>query len=185
MAKRTGTKVVTNEIRASYAHVFTPSALEGNEPKYSMAVLIPKTDTETIEAIEAAIAQATEEGKGKWNGKVPPNLKTPLRDGDEERPDDEAYAGHYFFNATSKSKPGVVKKGAAGLMEITEDSDEFYSGAYAKVSVNFYAYNANGNRGIAAGLNNVLKTKDGDRLAGAASAMSDFADEFEDDDLLD
>lgn len=186
MAKRTGTKVITNEARMSYAHVFEPHGIDGNEPKYSVSILIPKEDTETIKLINEAVEEAKQEGKAKWNGKIPPTLKLPLRDGDEERPDDEAYAGHYFFNATSKNKPGIVKKGSAGLVEIT-DEDDFYSGVFAKASVNFYAYNANGNRGVAAGLQNLLKWRDGDRLAGGASAAEDFADEFEDDEdnLLD
>lgn len=189
MAKREGTKVITNEARMSYANVWEPKAIEGNEPKYSVAVLIPKSDTDTIKKINEAIEAAKQEGKAKWNGKIPGNLKTPLRDGDEERPDDETYAGHYFFNATSKNKPGIVKKGVGAVVEIT-DEDEFYSGCYGKVSVNFYPFNANGNRGIAAGLQNLFKTRDGERLAGGASAESDFADEVdndfnEDEDLLD
>lgn len=190
MAKRTGTKVITNTARMSYANVWEPTSIEGNEPKYSVSVLIPKDDKETIKLINEAIEEAKKEGKAKWNGKIPANLKTPLRDGDEERPDDEAYAGHYFFNATSKNKPGIVKKGTGAIVEIT-DEDEFYSGCFAKVSVNFYPFNANGNRGIAAGLQNLFKVKEGDRLSGGASAEEDFADEFEndfeddDEDLLD
>lgn len=181
MAKLVGTKVITNETRMSYTHVFEPHAMEGNDPKYSTSILIPKEDTETIGLIKKAIKQATEEGKTKWNGKVPANLKTPLRDGDEERPDDEAYAGHMFLNASSKQKPQVVKK-SSGSLVVIEDEDEFYAGVYAKASINFYPFNANGNRGIAAGLNNLLKTRDGDRLAGGASAETDFADELDEDD---
>lgn len=181
MAKLEGTKVITGEVRFSYAHVFEPHAMEGNDPKYSVSVLIPKSDTKTVQAIEKAIEAAKVEGKGKWNGKVPPNLKTPLRDGDVDRSDDENYAGHWFFNATSKTKPGLVKKGSAGLVEITDET-EFYSGCYGKASINFYAFNANGNRGIAAGLNNLFKTRDGEALAGKPKAETDFADELGDDD---
>lgn len=185
MAKLTGTKVITNEARMSYAHVFEPHGIDGNEPKYSVSILIPKEGTETIELIEAAIEAAKQEGKAKWNGKIPANLKTPLRDGDDERPDDEAYAGHYFINANSKQKPGIVKKGTSGGLVEIDSEDDFYSGCFAKASINFYAFNANGNRGIAAGLGNLLKTRDGDRLSGGASAESDFADEFDEDDMLD
>lgn len=186
MAKRNGTKVTTNEVRFSYAHVFTPSAMEGNEPKYSVSLLIPKSDKETIKLIKEAIEEAKEIGKGKWNGKIPAKLKEPLRDGDEERPDDEAYEGCYFINATSKTKPGVVQKGSAGLVEITEESGDFYSGCYGKAAINFYGFNASGNRGIACGLNNVLKTKDGDAFGGSSRAEDDFADELgeDDDDFL-
>jgi len=182
MAKLTETKVVTNEVRLSYTHVFEPHAIEGNDLKYSVAILIPKEDKETIDFVEKAIEAAKQAGKSaKFNGKVPATLKTPLRDGDEERPDDEAYVGHYFMNATSKTKPGIVKKGTAGLMEIT-DQTELYSGCYGKVSVNFFAFNSNGNKGVACGLNNILKTNDGEALAGKPNATDDFADEIEDDD---
>lgn len=186
MAKRTGTKVITNEARMSYAHVFEPTTAPGaTQAKYSVSILIPKSDKETIKLVRAAIAEAAEEGKAKFNGKVPANLKTPLRDGDEEREDDPVYAGHYFINANSNHKPGLVKKGpAGGMIEIT-DEDDFYSGCYAKAAINFYAFNTNGNKGVAAGLGNLLKTRDGDRLGGGASAESDFADEFDDNDYDD
>lgn len=183
MSKRNGTKVTTGEVRFSYAHVFEPHAMEGNDPRYSVSILIPKSDTQTVKHIEEAIEAAKQEGKGKWNGKIPPNLKIPLRDGDTDRPEDEAYADHWFINATSKTKPGVVKKGTAGLVEI-QDETEFYSGCYGKAAVNFYAFNANGNRGIACGLNNVLKTNDGEAFGGRSRAEDDFADEFDDEDDL-
>lgn len=198
MAKRTGTKVITNEARMSYAHVFEPRENEQGESKYSVSILIPKDDEETITLIEEAIEEAKQEGRAKkWGGKIPANLKTPLRDGDEERPDDEAYAGHYFFNATSTTKPQVVKftgqrdKDNKPIFETIESDEEFYSGCYAKASVNFYAFNKNGNKGIAAGLNNLLKTRDGERLAGGASAEEDFEDvvddvaEYDDEGMLD
>lgn len=192
MAKRIGTKVITNEARMSYAHVFEPHAIDGNDPKYSVSVLIPKDDEEAIQLINEAIEAAKEEGRTKkWGGKIPMNLKLPLRDGDEERPDDEAYAGHYFFNATSSNKPQVVKftgqrdKNGKPIFAEIEDEDEFYSGCFAKVSVNFYPFNANGNKGIAAGLNNLLKTRDGERLAGGASAEEDFEDVIDDIDVED
>ncbi|UOQ93390.1 DUF2815 family protein [Halobacillus shinanisalinarum] len=182
MAKLNETKVVTNEARFSYTHVFEPHAIEGNDPKYSVAILIPKKDKETIECVEKAIEAAKQAGKSsKFSGKIPPTLKTPLRDGDEERPDDEAYQGHYFMNATSKTKPGLVKKGSAGLLEITDEA-ELYSGCYGKASVNFFPFNSNGNKGVACGLNNLLKTNDGEALAGKPNATDDFADELDGDD---
>ncbi len=180
MAKINGTKVTTGEVRFSYANVFVPTSMEGNDPKYGVALLIPKTDTETVKFIQQAIQAAAEEGKAKLGGKIPAKLKTTFRDGDEEKPDDEAYAGHYFLNCSSKTKPGVVKKGSAGLVEITDET-EFYSGCYGKAVVNFYAYNSNGNKGVSAGLNNLLKTRDGEAFAGKARAEDDFADEFEED----
>ncbi|PWV90229.1 uncharacterized protein DUF2815 [Paenibacillus cellulosilyticus] len=181
------TKVVTGKVRLSYTHVFQPQAVDGGDEKYSTAILIPKTDKETLRRIQAAVNAAKEAGKGKWGGKIPANCKTPLRDGDEERPDDEAYKGHYFLNASSKNKPGIAKpigKDAAGKTKFAEitDTTEVYSGCYAKVSLNFYAFDAKGNRGVAAGLNNLVKVQDGDFLGGRSSLNDDFSDvEFEDD----
>lgn len=179
-ASRKGTKVVTGEVRLSYAHIWEPSAIEGNEPKYSVSVIVSKNDKETLRAIKEAVEEAKETGKGKWNGKIPPVLKTPLRDGDVERPDDEAYAGCYFFNASSKNKPGIVDENVQPIL----DQSEVYSGCYARVSVNFYAYNANGNKGVAAGLGNIQKIKDGDSLGGATRAEDDFGVVADDKDFL-
>lgn len=172
------TKVVTGQVRLSYVHLFEPNAIDGGEPKYSCAILIPKTDKETIRKIKEATEAAKELGKASWGGKVPANIKTPLRDGDEERPDEEAYAGHYFLNASSKNKPGIAKPigkvdGKTKFQDIT-DTTEVYSGCYGKVSLNFYPFNVSGNRGIAAGLNNVVKVQDGDFLGGRSSLSDDF-----------
>jgi hypothetical protein len=182
------TKVITGKVRLSYTHIFEPQSIDGNDEKYSTAILIPKSDKETLRKIKAATDAAKELGKSKWNGKIPANCKTPLRDGDEERPDDEAYAGHYFLNASSKNKPGIAKpigKGADGKTKFQEitDTTEVYSGCYAKVSLNFYPFDAKGNRGVAAGLNNVVKVQDGDFLGGRASVNDDFAEEEFDDDV--
>lgn len=180
-AKRTGTKVTTGKIRLSYVHLFEPRAIEGNEPKYSVSVIIPKSDKETLQAIKEAVAEAKEQGKGKWSGKVPANLKTPLHDGDSERPDDEAYAGCYYLNASSKNKPGIVDINVQPILDATE----VYSGCYARLTLNFYAYNANGNKGIAAGLGNVQKLADGEPLGGFTRAEDDFdAIETAEDDFL-
>lgn len=180
------TKVITGKVRLSYTHVFEPQSIDGGDEKYSTAILIPKSDKETFRKIKAAVDAAKELGKSKWGGKIPANCKTPLRDGDEERPDDEAYAGHYFLNASSKNKPGIAKPigkdggGKTKFAEIT-DSTEVYSGCYAKVSLNFYPFDAKGNRGVAAGLNNIVKVQDGDFLGGRSSLNDDFGDEdFED-----
>lgn len=180
-AKRTGTKVTTGKVRLSYAHLFEPHAIEGNEPKYSVSVIIPKSDKETLQAIKDAVNQAKEDGKAKWNGKVPANVKTPLRDGDTEREGDEAYAGCYFLNANSKNKPGIVDKDVQPIL----DQSEVYSGCYARLTLNFYAYAASGNKGIAAGLGNVQKLEDGEPLGGFTRAEDDFeAIELAEDDFL-
>lgn len=167
------TKVVTGMVRFSYAHVFEPWAGNpGDEPKFSVCLLIPKSDTETINRIKAAIQAAAQAGINTLGGKIPANLKQPLRDGDAERPDQPEYAGHYFINANSKTKPGVVD---ANLQPII-DTTEFYSGCYGRASVNFYAFNRNGNKGIACGLNHVQKLADGDFLGGRSRAEDDFAE---------
>lgn len=169
-AKRVGTKVWTGKVRLSYAHLFEPHAMDGNEPKYSALIIIPKSDTETLKAIKEATDLVKKEGASKWGGKVPPNLKTPLRDGDIDRPDDEACAGCYFLNANSRTKPGIVGTNGAPIMEATE----VYSGCYARVTINFYAFNAQGNKGVAAGLGNVQKLEDGEPLGGFTRAEDDF-----------
>lgn len=180
-AKRTGTKVTTGKVRLSYAHLFEPHAIEGNEAKYSVSVIISKSDKETLQAIKDAVNEAKEQGKGKWGGKVPPNLKTPLRDGDVERPDDEAYANCYFLNASSKNKPGVVDQYVHDVLDATE----VYSGCYGRLTLNFYPFSASGNKGIAAGLGNVQKLEDGEPLGGFTRAEDDFeAVETAEDDFL-
>lgn len=164
------TKVVTGRARLSYVNLFTPRAQnEGQDAKYSVCVLIPKSDTKTVNAIKAAIEAAKEAGKASWGGKVPAGLKVPLRDGDTER-DTAEYKGHWFINASSKNKPGVVDSNVQAIL----DSDQVYSGCYGRVSINFYAYNTNGNRGIAAGLGNVQKVADGEPLSGRSRAEDDF-----------
>lgn len=178
---KTNTKVVTGKIRMSYANLFTPRAMvEGQDPKYSLCVLISKSDKETVNKINSAIDAAKKAGASLWGGKIPTNLKTPLRDGDEERPDQEEYAGHYFLNATSKQKPGVVDK---SLNEIL-DTTEVYSGCYGRVSLNFYAFNQAGNKGIGCGLQNVQKLADGESLAGRTRAEDDFDAVDDEDDIL-
>lgn len=170
-AKRTGTKVTTGKVRLSYAHIFEPHAMnEGQEAKYSVSVIIPKSDKETLKAIKEATDQAKKDGAGKWGNKIPGNLKTPLRDGDVEREDDEAYKGCYFLNASSKNKPGVVDANVQPVLDATE----VYSGCYARLTLNFYAYNASGNKGIAAGLGNIQKLEDGEPLGGFTRAEDDF-----------
>lgn len=174
------TKVITGKVRFSYAHVFEPHAMEeGQEKKYSVSIIIPKSDKKTVAKIEAAIDAAFKEGQSKFGGKLPKTWKNPLRDGDVERPDDEAYADAYFVNANSSKKPGVVDENTDDII----DRDEFYSGCYGRASINFYAFNVSGNKGVAAGLNNLQKLEDGERLSGGSTAQEDFGD-FDDNDPL-
>lgn len=164
------TKVVTGKVRLSYVNLFVPRAgAAGQEPKYSLCVLIPKSDTATVNKIKAGIEAAKEAGKAMWGGKVPAGLKSPLRDGDAERDSDE-YKGHWFINANSKQKPGVVDANVQPIL----DADEVYSGCYGRVALNFYPFNREGNRGVAAGLQNVQKLADGEPLSGRSRAEDDF-----------
>ena len=157
-------KVVTGVCRFSYANLWEAKAMDENsKPKYSVSLIIPKSDTKTIEKIRAAIQAAYEEGQGKLKGNsksVPAltSIKTPLRDGDLERPDDEAYANSYFVNANS-------------------------SGVYGRASITFYAFNTKTSRGIACGLQNIQKLRDGEPLGGHSRAEDDFAT-VEDEDFL-
>jgi hypothetical protein len=171
------TKVVTGKARLSYVNVFQPrAAMEGQEPKYSVCVLIPKSDVATVEKVKAAMDAAKEAGKGLWGGKVPVGLKLALRDGDAER-DTPEYKGHWFLNASSKQKPNVVDAAVNPIL----DASEVYSGCYGRVSINFYPYNVSGNRGVAAGLQNLQKLADGEPLSGRSRAEDDFTaadDEF-------
>ena len=169
------TRVVTGEVRFSYCHIWEPEAIEaGGDPKYSLSVLIPKSDTETIQRINAALSAVLVVGKAKLAGKTgtinTATLKLPTRDGDAERPDDEAYRGHYFVTVNSKMKPEIVDEFSNPII----NQSEVYSGCYGRVSINFYAFDFKGKKGIAAGLGNIQKLRDGTSLAGGVSAAEDF-----------
>lgn len=172
------TKVITGvNTRLSYFHGWKPVSINGGTEKYSVSILIPKSDKETIKAIEAAVDAAIEEGIAKFGGKKPNKaaIKLPLRDGDIER-DDEAYKGYYFVNANSTTAPHKAVKPIL-------DRDEVYSGCYGRVSLYFYAFNSNGNKGVACGLGNIQKIKDGEPLGNRSSASDDFTS-LDDDDFL-
>ena len=175
-------KVITGpNTRWSYANVWEAKSINGGTPKFSVSLIVPKSDTKTVAKIKAAIEAAYHEGESKLkgNGKSVPALsalKTPLRDGDVERPDDEAYANAYFINANATTAPGIVDADRNPILI----RSEVYSGVYGRASISFYAFNSNGNRGIACGLNNLQKIRDGEPLGGRASAESDFADDDED-----
>ena len=179
MSKNTNPNKVIIPCRFSFLHCWEPDSVNGSEPKYSVSAIIPKADTATVSKIKAAIENAKKEAMSKWGGKIPPNLKTPLRDGDIDRAGDEAYAGCYFLNANSRQAPQVVDRHVQPIL----DQSEVYSGCYGQISVTFYGYNSNGNRGIAAGLGNIQKLKDGESLGGRAKASDEF-DTVDDDDFL-
>ena len=176
-AKVNNCKVISGkDSRLTYEHVWEPVSINGGNPKYSTGVLIPKTDAETVGKIRKAIEAAYHEGESKLKGSgktVPPMsaIKLPLRDGDLERPDDPAYAGMWFVNANTDHAPGIVDLACNRIL----DRSEVYSGCYCRVSLSFYAFNSNGNRGIACGLNNIQKVRDGEPLGGRISAEAEFA----------
>lgn len=176
-------KVITGpNTRWSYANVWEPKSINGGAPKYSVSLIIPKSDKTTVDKINAAIKAAYEEGQSKLkgNGRSVPAfsaIKTPLRDGDLERPDDEAYANSYFINANSPSAPGIVDADRNTII----DRSEVYSGVYGRASISLYAFNSNGNKGIACGLNNLQKIRDGEPLGGKSRAEDDFATDVDDD----
>ena len=172
------TKVLTGEVRLSYCNLTTARApQQGGEPKYSVTMLIPKSDTATKADIDASIQAAVNEAVNKsWGGVRPPVIKDILHDGDGVRPSGLPYGpeckGHWVLTASTKNKPQVV-----GIDNIRTELDptDIYSGMFARVTVNFYGYSNSGNKGVGCGLGNVLKTRDGEPLSGGASAEADFA----------
>lgn len=178
MTNQKETKVVTGVVRLSYANVWEPKSINGGEEKYSVSLIIPKSDKKTIDAINAAVDAAIKEGVGKFGGKIPNKaaLKLPLRDGDTER-EDEAYKDSFFVNANSTTPPQIVDSKVQPIL----DRNEVYSGVYARVSITFYAFNSNGNRGIACGLGNIQKVRDGEPLSSRSNAEDDFTTLDEDD----
>ena len=159
-------KVVTGKVGLSYANVWEPKSINGSVEKYSCSCIIAKDDTKTVEAIKAAMEEAKQEGKAKFGGRIPASIKLPLRDGDVERPDDPAYKNAYFINANSKDKPQIVERNVRPIL----DTSEVYSGCYGRVSLSFYAFNTNGNKGIACGLGNIHKLAGGEALVGRSGA---------------
>lgn len=171
-------KVLTGEVRLSYANLTTPrAAQQGGEPKYSVTLLIPKTDVATKADIDAAIQAAANEALTKvWNGARPPIIKVPIYDGDGVRPSGVPFGdeckGCWVMTASTKNKPQVV-----GIDNINCELSpaDIYSGMYGRVTVRFFGYSNSGNKGVGCGLGNVLKTRDGEPLSGSASAATDFA----------
>lgn len=179
MEKNNKTRVITGKARFSYLNAWEPKSINGGDEKFSVSLIISKDDVKTLSEVKAAIEVAKQEGKAKLGGKIPANLKLPLRDGDAERPDDEAYKNCYFINANSKGKPQIVDKNVRPIL----NQEELYSGCYGRASITFYAFNQNGNKGIACGLNNLQKLSEGGPLSGRSRASDDFTS-LDDDDFL-
>lgn len=180
VATQNTTKIVTGKVRLSYVHLFEAFSNDPDrDPQFSCVILIPKSDKKTLTALKAAQEAAVEAGKNtKFNGKVPANLKQTLHDGDEEADLERnpEYEGHMFMSVVSKTQPGIVDKNVQPIL----DSTEVYSGCYARVSINAFAYNTQGNRGVSFGLNHVQKVADGDYLGGRSRAEDDF-DSYQDE----
>ena len=180
-AQKPATRVVTGVVRLSYCHIDKPfTAFEGQEPKYSVVLLVPKSDKETVKKLKAAQAVALEQLKAKNDGKLPKGWKNTIHDGDEEADLDEnpEYAGCIYLQVSSKTKPGLVDRDREPIL----DDTEVYSGCYARVSINAFAFSASGSKGVSFGLNHIQKWKDGEPFAGRSRAEDDFDDDFEGDD---
>ncbi|MEG1563836.1 MAG: DUF2815 family protein [Bacteroides sp.] len=174
------TKVLTGEARLSYVSLVAPRANTNDPsatPKYSVTLLIPKTDVAVKQNIDASIDAAAVDAQGKiWNGVRPPVMPVPVHDGDGVRDNGTPFGpeckGCWVITASSKNKPQVVYQGDINTELLPQD---IYSGMYARVTINFFGYNRAGKRGVGCGLGNVMKTRDGEALAGGASAATDFA----------
>ncbi len=183
----TNTQVVTGKVRFSYANLFTPKAIQVDAPeKYSVTLLIPKSDKATIAKIKNAINAAKDMYLAKNAGKkLPVNLKTTLHDGDGEKPNGGEYGaecrGCYVMTVSSKQPPVIVD---ANKTPITNER-KLYSGCYGRAIINFYVYDTQGNKGVSAGLNGIMKLHDGDPLGGGVITDTDWDDGWEDTDETD
>lgn len=177
MAMNNPANLTTGVVRLSYAHLCQPyAAMPGQEPRYSVTVLVPKTDVKTKQAIDAAIAAAKQTGvTSKWGGRMPANVNTPVYDGDGTRPNGEPFGpeckGHWVFTAGSKNAQPVVGLDRQPII----DQTQIYSGMYAYVNVTFFAYDQAGRRGIGCGLGPVMKAADGEPLGGGVTVEDAFA----------
>lgn len=165
------TKVTTGVVRFAYVNVWRPVSVYDGEERYSVSIIIPKKDKNTINSIISAVDKAMDKGKKKLEKARFEDIKMPVRDGDAERPEDKAYEGSYFINAYSKTKPQVVGRD----IEPLKDEKEFYSGCYGRASLTFYVYNHEGEVGVACGLGNLQKLRDGEVLTGYSNPKVEFA----------
>lgn len=173
------TSVIIGPARFSYLNALRAKPTPGGKEKYSVSLLIPKTDKELKKKINTAVEAAITAGLSKWGGKKPAKLKLPLRDGDAEENEPEKHPerkGHYFINATSDQKPGWVDALRNKMLNPSEE--EVYSGMYGRASVNFYAFDTNGNKGIGCGLMNLQKLREGEKFSSRIDAEDDFNDDY-------
>ena len=184
------TQITTGKVRLSYCNLFEPrAAVAGGSETYGVTLLIPKTDTYTLQKIKSAMEAAKQAYLAKNAGKkLPTELKHTLHDGDGERPNGGEFGpeckGCYVITVSSKNKPVLVYSDKTPIT----DPQELYSGCYGRAILNFYVYDTNGNKGLSAGLNGVMKLSDGAPLSGGIVTDADWDDDWEDDeedDLLD
>ena len=186
-------KFTTGLVRLSYAHLFKPYSQAGNDPKYSAALLFPKSDKRTIDRLHKALEDIKKDdySKTKWAGKggVIGKIDSPVHDGDVEKEGDPTYKGMYYLNAKANPDrpPKIVDKDRNDIV----DQSEVYSGCWVQAVLTFFSYNANGHKGIGVGLAAIRKIKDGPSLAGGTTVTdADFSDDLidpndiSDDDLL-
>lgn len=174
------TSVRIGEVRFSYPAVFEPRVnpnAPDSKPKYSCCILISKDNKEALQTINEAVQAASRKGAEKfWSGKFPPTARKPLHDGDEEKPDDPAFAGMMFLNASNQYKPEVTMRDDFGIVAVTDPQD-FYAGCYGAVTLDFFPYNKPASKGVSCSLGCLIKLRDGEHLAGSVpSAESSFAD---------
>lgn len=189
MAEKDLFKVKTGVCRLSYPNLFTAKKNDDDKDKYGCVLLIPKTDKATIAAVNAAVeaVRLDDASLKKWDMKAAPKtIKSPLRDADAENENEpekhgEEYAGCYFINASSGQKPGVITRNGTDAIEA-----QVYAGCYVKASLRMYPFNFKGNKGVSAGLQNILLWSDGVPLAGRSRAADDFAEDIDEtgDNLL-
>lgn len=161
----------TPVFRSSYAFVHEPKETPNGEMKYQLCLIFEKAKAADWKPVFQAIVNAAAKKFGEDPNKWPKNLKCPIRDGDEER-DNKEYQGCFFLNAGNKNKPGIVDR----QLNPIQSREEFYSGCYARASLNFYGFDTSGNKGVGTGLNNLLFWEDGERLDGSTTAEDDFAE---------
>ncbi|GHU68080.1 hypothetical protein FACS1894184_09220 [Clostridia bacterium] len=178
MPEKSPTKVVTGVVRLSYSNVWEPKSVRGGTPKYSASLIIDKKDSTTITAIQAAIDAAMANASEKIKKAPKATLKMPLKDGDEYRPSDKPYENSLFVNALSLDPPMILDLARNPIT----DKSQVYSGCYIRASLNFYAFDADVNKGIACGLNGIQLVRKGEPLGGRGDVSSDFADDFTPDD---
>lgn len=180
--EKSKTLVTTGKCRFSYANLTKAVAIQGRgEPKFSVCLLIPKSDKASIKKIQDAIDAAVEQGLANikdWPGRTSQKFWNPLQDGDRDKPGKPEYKGMMFVNAKSGTRPNIVDKEKQEILDTTE----IYSGMWGRASISFFPYSQSGGIGVGAGLNNVQKLADDKPFTGRSSPDEDFADDWEDED---